>query len=700
MARSPGRPSGGAPARDLSTFAVDFFETQDRARRLSRRLVALYGLAVAGLILGVYLVALVALGYAGAGGLALGPGLFRPDLFLAVALGMGVLIGGGASFRTAQLRQGGSAVARLLGGRRVDPGTGDPKEQVLLNVVEEMAIASGVPVPEVFVLDRESGINAFAAGHTLNDAAVAVTRGALDAFTRDELQGVMAHEFSHILNGDMRLNIRLMGILFGILLLTVVGRGVLRGSFYGGGVRRSGGRDGRSGGQVALIGLALVILGYLGVVVGRLIQAAVSRQREYLADAAAVQFTRNPEGIAGALKRIGASKDGSRLADHHAEEASHLFFARGVGRALTGLTATHPPLPDRIRRIEPGWNGTFEVRPSRSRAGLADREPTDRTPTRSRPADAVPAADAFPGGGAALLAAILASAGTLGAGQLAEARRLLAGVPEEARRRLRTPEGAVEGVLALLLSDVGAEPAARERADQAIARRLGDRTARGAAEFQAMVAAVGAEGRLPVFELALPALRQLPRERAAALRAAVGEVIRADGEVRPFEYAAYHLMRRNLPAEGKEELPSNRPGVTPLSRLGAEVGLVLSALAWSGAGTPTDAETAFRAGVAALARGGARPSEDLRLLPRGAVGLDAVDAALARLEGSAPAARKELLAAATAVVTADGRVGVQEAELLRAFAEALEVPVPPLPPPATGAGGPPVSSSNQEAPGG
>jgi Zn-dependent protease with chaperone function/uncharacterized tellurite resistance protein B-like protein len=668
---------------------VDFFETQDRARRLSRRLVALYGLAVAGLILGVYLVALVALGYAGVDGLSSGPGLFRPGLFLAVALGMGVLIGGGASFRTAQLRQGGSAVAGLLGGRRVDPGTGDPKERVLLNVVEEMAIASGVPVPEVFVLDRESGINAFAAGHTLNDAAVAVTRGALDAFTRDELQGVMAHEFSHILNGDMRLNIRLMGILFGILLLTVVGRGVLRGSFYGGGVRRSGGRDGRSGGQVALIGLALVVLGYLGVVMGRLIQAAVSRQREYLADAAAVQFTRNPEGIAGALKRIGASKDGSRLADHHAEEASHLFFARGVGRGLTGLTATHPPLPDRIRRIEPGWDGTFEVRPPTARPGPADREPA-----RFRPADA------FPGGGGALFAAILASAGTLGAGQLAEARRILAGVPEEARRRLRTPEGAVEGVLALLLSDVGAEPAARQRADEAIARRLGDRTARGAAELQAVVAAVGAEGRLPVFELALPALRQLPRERAAALREAVGEVIRADGEVRPFEYAAYHLMRRNLPAVGKEELPSNRPGATPLSRLSAEVGLVLSALAWSGADTPTDAETAFRAGVAALTRGGARPNEDLHLLPRGAVGLDAVDAALARLEGSAPAARKELLAAATAVVTADGRIDLQEVELLRAFAEALEVPVPPLRPAATGTERPPAPSSNQETPGG
>jgi Zn-dependent protease with chaperone function len=281
---------------------------------------------------------------------------------------MGVVIGGGTLFRTAQLRKGGAAVADLLGGRRVDPMTQDPAERVLLNVVEEMSIAAGLPVPAVFVMDREGGINAFAAGHTVNDAAVAVTRGMLESLSRDELQGVVAHEFSHILNGDMRLNVRIMGLLFGILILTVVGRGILRGSMGGGRIRVSGSRRG-GGGQVAIIGVALVVLGYLGVLVGRLIQAAVSRQREFLADAAAVEFTRNPSGLAGALKRIGAASAGSRIQDHHAQEAGHLFFAPGLRAGLSGLTATHPPLAKRIQRIDPRWDGSFEVDPVRRPVG-------------------------------------------------------------------------------------------------------------------------------------------------------------------------------------------------------------------------------------------------------------------------------------------------------------------------------------------
>jgi Zn-dependent protease with chaperone function len=672
---------------------VNFFDAQDQARRLSHRLVALYVLAVAGLVVGTYFAALVAFGVAGidpsGGG---GGGLFQPGLFLAVAAGMGLLIGGGATFRTAQLRKGGGAVADLLGGRRVDPGTTDPKEQMLLNVVEEMAIASGVPVPEVFVMDREAGINAFAAGHTLNDAAVAVTRGALDAFSRDELQGVMAHEFSHILNGDMRLNVRLMGLLFGILLLTVVGRGFLRGGFYGGG-RRSGGRD-RGASQIALIGVALVVLGYLGVLVGRLIQAAVSRQREYLADAAAVQFTRNPDGIANALKRIGASAHGSRLADPHAEEASHFFFARGVGKAMSGLTSTHPALPERIRRIDPRWDGSWEVPEVRTRREVRGGAAPGAGAAGSSPGPmggAFPGLPGFPGGpeGAAgstipggrgaILAAILASAGTLGAGQVEAARQLLSGVPDEARRRLRTPEGAIEGVLALLLPE---DAEVNARATETVARRLGPRTARGATELAKVARAVGAEARLPLLELALPGLRQLPGERAAAVRDAVAELVRIDGDVRPFEYAAYHLVRRNLPAGVKGELPSKRPGSTPLSRLGDQAVLVLSTLAWSGAGAADDgraerATIAFRAGTGHLVRSGAGIGEGLELLPPDRVGLDAVDGALSDLEGSEPAARRDLLGAAAAVVAADGIVELEEAELLRAFAEALEVPIPP-----------------------
>ena len=670
---------------------MDFFDAQDHARSLSRKLVLLYGLAVAALVLGVYFVALVAFGVGPTEANPEGAGLIQPGLFLAVALGMGVLIGGGATFRTAQLRKGGGAVATLLGGRRVDPGTTDPAEQMLLNVVEEMAIASGVPVPEVYVMDREAGINAFAAGHTLNDAAVAVTRGALEAFSRDELQGVMAHEFSHILNGDMRLNVRLMGLLFGILLLTIVGRGVLRGSFHGGGrMRRSSGGRGGGGGQIALIGVALVILGYLGVLAGRLIQAAVSRQREYLADAAAVQFTRNPEGIAGALKRIGAASHGSRLQDHHAEEASHLFFARGTRKALSGLTATHPPLPKRILRIDPLWDGSFEVPPPRTpravRKGRASR-PGDRSaPSGPRGSEGRGPFGAFPGGGSGegsaggglLLGAILASAGSLEAGDVDQAQRLLAAIPDETRAHLRTPEGALAGVLTLILPPGGP---ARDRAMEATRRRVGDRVAQAALAMRPFLDGVGPESRLPLLELALPALRSLPRERGIALRDLLAEILgdeESGGRVDPFAFALYHLVRRNLPPGVEGDPASRRSGTTPLARLLPETGVLLSLLAWSGAGEGPEAEArarmAFEAGVARLPRGG----EALRLLPPEGTRLQAVDEALSRLEVSAPQARRVFLTAGATTVEADGRIDLAEAELLRALAEALEVPIPPV----------------------
>ncbi len=669
---------------------MDFFDSQDHARSLSHRLILLFALAVLGMVVGVYLVILLALGFAPVEGVGADQ-LFQPGLFLAVAFGMGMVIGGGSLFRTAQLRKGGAAVAELLGGRRVNPMTQDPGERVFLNVVEEMSIASGLPVPAVFVMDREDGINAFAAGHTANDAAVAVTRGMLETLDRDELQGVVAHEFSHILNGDMRLNVRIMGLLFGILLLTVVGRGVLRGSMGGGRIRTTGGRRG-GGGQIAIVGVALVVLGYLGVLVGRLIQAAVSRQREFLADAAAVEFTRNPAGLAGALKRIGAASAGSSIRDHHAQEASHLFFAPGLRAGLRGLTATHPPLEKRIQRIDPRWDGSFQVGAVRRPVRAPDDRAGETRPPAPQPVGAGPGFEAWargtgtgaggPVGQSVLLSgALLATAGSPGPHHLAHARRLLEDVPEGVREEVRSPEGALAVVLALLLKD---DPELQNRQLDWIDQALGPQAVRRAADLRSRIVRVGPEARLPLLELALPALRELPRERGRVLGSTIGALIRADGEILPFEFAVFHLVRRNLPLAKGDTLPSQRPGTTPLSRLRRETQVLLSAVARSGSGGEAEAETAFRNGAALLP--GA--VESWALLPAEQVSLDRVDEALTRLEGAAPAARKLVLEAAGAAVLADARVELQEAEMLRALAEALDVPIPPvLPPPPTSSRG-------------
>jgi Zn-dependent protease with chaperone function len=327
---------------------MDFFEHQAKARKHTTVLVVYFVIAVVCIIASVYVASLLIFYFtdpAQQPGPRPGLVLWDSELFLYVAFGTLAVVLAGSLYKTVLLSKGGSAVAESLGGRLIDADTSDPDELKLRNVVEEMAIASGVPMPKIYVLDDEPGINAFAAGHVPSDAAIGITRGGMSLLNRDELQGVIGHEFSHILNGDMRINLRIMGVLFGILALTVIGRILL----YS--------RGGRGRNPMMFVGLALIIIGALGVFFARLIQAALSRQRELLADASAVQFTRNPAGLSSALKKIGGV--GSKVGSAHAEEASHMFFENGLSKPLLGMMATHPPLEQRIRAIEPAWDGEF-----------------------------------------------------------------------------------------------------------------------------------------------------------------------------------------------------------------------------------------------------------------------------------------------------------------------------------------------------
>ena len=328
---------------------MNFFDAQDHARRSTRRFVILYVLATLGIALTISLIIGFAYSFSGAysdedyaAHMARSPGVFGgAAVFTLLVIGIATLV------KTTQLRAGGGRVARDLGGTLVGENNKDLLYQRLRNVVEEMALASGVPVPEIYVLEREQGINAFAAGYAPEDAAVAVTRGALEILNREELQGVIAHEFSHVLNGDMRLNIRLMGVLFGIIALTIIGRKIMFSMRY---VR---GRDGRlvAGGMV--VAVVLLVVGGMGVFFARIIKASVSRQREYLADASAVQFTRQTTGIANALKKIGGYESGSHFQVTEPEEVSHMLF--GTGTKFSGLFATHPPLTERIQALEPNF---------------------------------------------------------------------------------------------------------------------------------------------------------------------------------------------------------------------------------------------------------------------------------------------------------------------------------------------------------
>jgi Zn-dependent protease with chaperone function len=627
---------------------MDFFAAQEHARRRSRILIVLFGLAILSIVVLIYLPLNAYLG--------MWRGGHDARLFVQVAVPVSLFILAGSWWRLRSLRAGGATVAALMGGRQVLPNTRSPAERQLLNLVEEMALASGTPVPPVFVLEREPGINAFAAGYSIHDAAVVVTRGCLERLSRDELQGVIAHEFSHILNGDMRLNIRLVGLLHGLLLLTIVGRGILRSTAHRG-VRRD-----RGGAQAALVGFGLLLVGYVGIFFGKLIKSAISREREYLADAAAVQFTRNPAGIAGALKKIAMIYPGGVLEDHHAEELSHVFFASGLREGWVDFFRTHPPIETRIRRVDPGWDGRYDVKvpeimKERAAAARAERVPGETIPAMARMG--LPAA------------AVMASMGAPAAVHLSYVQGLLERIPDRLRDAAHDETGAQALIFALLLA---AEPGRVRTRQLEGVTAYGGHTLRSSAEsLEEAVLEVGGEARLALLDLALPTLRSMPLERAGRFRSAAQRLIREDGSVRMFDYALVHILDRHLPREGTrsvrvaEQIHSFKP-------LKEEVELILSAIAHSGAQAAREVEAAFRAAVARL------PDTigDLRLQGEAAIDLPRVDRALQRLETSALGVRRRLVDACAHCVAFDGQVLGEEAEALRAVAEALDCPLPPV----------------------
>jgi Zn-dependent protease with chaperone function len=569
-----------------------------------------------------------------------------PSLFALGAFATALLILGVSLFNIARLADGGVAVARMVGARRIAPDTADPLERRLRNVVEEMAIASGVRVPEVYVMDGERGINAFAAGWDVSGAVVAVTRGTLENLTRDELQGVVAHEFSHVLNGDMRLNVRMIGVLAGIVFIGSVGEFVMR--------SMRGSRDGKGAAGFMLAGLALFVIGYVGVFFARLIKAALARQREFLADASSVQFTRNPDGIAGALDQIRSSGAGTLVANRYAEEMSHMFFAPAVRIRFAALLGTHPPLDERIQRVHPQFQ-LAEYRARRvSKLPLERGGPPPLEQKGRRASDISTAWGRTPEQALALI-------GTLDAAKVDFAGRLVATLPAAVRASLEKADSAAAVMVALLL----AEPLdAMERQLEA----AGDvPLAARARQLAPAVRGLGASFHLPVVDLALAAVKPAPEALRKELLAVLEAVINADRRVSLHEFVVLTLVREQLmprkPA-GNRKIAELKDQAAILLALAAHAGQRLDATGARGAGV----QASLDAGAAIL--GIAAPQVELSL--------EKVHAALEALRALAPLEKAVLIKALFAAATADGTIRVAEAELLRLVGAVLDCPVPPL----------------------
>ncbi|MBK7043177.1 MAG: M48 family metallopeptidase [Rhodanobacteraceae bacterium] len=656
---------------------MNFFEAQQQARQQSKRLVLLFVLAVIAIIMAIDLVvvaALLANSDDAAAGLTVGQTLAQhTGTVLLVSLIVGSVIALASLFKIGTLRSGGAAVAQSMGGTLISAETTNPHHRRLRNVVEEIAIASGVPVPEIYVLERESGINAFAAGFTPADAAIAVTRGALEKLKRDELQGVIAHEFSHVLNGDMRLNIRLMGLLFGILVIGIIGRKILEGMRHA--------RDSKGTAPIFLIAPAVMIVGYVGVFFGRWIKAGVSRSREYLADASAVQFTRQSVGLAGALKKVGGLPEGSKIENVAVEEVSHMLF--GSGMNFSSMFATHPPLLERIRRLDKSfradqfaviakqWSQPVDVLALDAALGLGqgldqhlglEAQPRSSMTTKPPPLpDVRRDIEVQP-------RAVSSHVGAPKQGDFATADTIQNHIPPLLLAAARSQRSADRVIYALLLD---ADTDIRTQQLAMVVAHCGGEAQAETLMMREAVDTLHPMQRMPLAAIAFPALRRHPREWLQGFMQLIDELIHADGQQALFEFCLARLMAIHI----VEALDPSRARVIGRSKLvhcEQEVALLFAVLAHAGHNSTVDAQRGFQAGVQLLF------AQRSIVMPDSSGWHTSLVPALTKLDQLNSAGKQLLIEAMVTTISHDGCIAVAEAELLRVACAALHCPLPPL----------------------
>lgn len=667
---------------------MDFFAQQDRDRRKTGQLIAYFSIAVVLTILMVYFLPAAGyylyLSYAFPHKMS-GFIWWNPEVFGWVSGGTLLLVLGGAIYKIEQLRSGGGAgVAMMLGGRQVRSQTTDFFERRLCNVVEEMAIAAGMPVPPVYVLEREPGINAFVAGFSPSSSVVAVTYGAMTGLTRDELQGVIAHEFSHIFNNDMRINLHLMGVLHGLLVIGLTGLTLLRLI----GRVSSGRRSSKGSPQIALVllvaGLCLVVVGFSGLFFCKLIKASISRSRERLADASAVQFTRNPGGLAGALKKIGGLVDGSVLMSPQAEQTSHMFFGNGVRHSIF---STHPPLAERVQWLDPSFNGQFKpvtLEDLQQQLMRFESAPEPKKPSAPKnlftdsafmavaaaAAAAKPREVTLPQHKTGNPDALIASIGVPTERHTAAVRELMASIPEAVREQAYDPGGACRLIYSILLDS---REDIRKKQLEFIRQNAEPEV------FQAMESAgtdagkIRPELRLPLVDLAIPALRFLSVNQFITFRKIVKALIEMDQQVDVFEYALQRVLVYHLdPVFGKK--PKRQPvNYYAIRGLEEHVSVLLSVLARKGQKDSAAAAAAFAAASGRIDW----PHNGFHLVEEAQCSWAHLDAALDKLNEGSFLIKKWILNAALICLMHDREITVEETELFRAIADTLGCPVPP-----------------------
>jgi Zn-dependent protease with chaperone function len=642
---------------------MNFFESQDCARRNTSRLIFLFVLAVVTLIIMTNLLFMVALGNISYD-LMPGGGIHFQEidwqLFATISAGAIFVISAGSLYKIITLSGGGKVVAESLGGILVVQNTNDVNQRKLLNVVEEIAIASGTPVPPVYLFVDEPGINAFASGFTPHDAVIGITQGAIDRLSRDQLQGVIAHEFSHIFNGDMRLNIRLMGVIHGIVVIGTAGYYLLR---YSGSSRTTSSRGGIG---LLVLAFGLVIIGFIGTFFGNLIKAAVSRQREYLADATAVRYTRNPDGIAGALKRIGGLTLGSKLKNPGANEISHLFFSQGASGFMQILSATHPPLDKRIRRIEPGWDGKFDFTANFDLPQTEENYRKKETISRDKSANKVAMT-----AGSVVIADVAHAINQIGNPEPETfnlANSLITGLPVVIKEAAHEAYGARAVIYCLALDrdkDVCSKQLEllKKYANQDVYNLI--------LRLHPKMEKLDIKYRLPVIDITMPALKQLSLNQYQVFRGNIVELIKLSPKIKLMEWSLQKILFTHLDAQFFK-LAQKKISYFHIEHLKKEIELILSVMAYAGHPDENDIEAAFKEAAENL------NLNDLKLVAKNKINLLNLENSVKKLGNLRPLEKPQLLMACAASVAYDKKIASAEVELLRVFSDIFGCPMPPI----------------------
>jgi len=636
---------------------MDFYKEQENSKKKSALLLLIFIISICVVVffVGMFFIAIDVFVYEeGTKSFNLTPSYIlqnaRLNVIISSFLSIFIVIVYGASKKFDELERGGYVIANELGGRLLFGESASSKEKTLINVADEMSLAAGVGSVPIYIIENKH-INAFVAGTTYDNAVLSVTRGAVELLNRDELQGVIAHEFSHIFNGDMKLNNFASGCISGILYIFIIGTEL----FFPLQFTATKHFSGITPKDVLRIfvypltmsaGIALMLLGVVGVACAAFMQFALNRQREYLADASAVQFTRYPQGIANALKKIGMY--GDTLNNLRAGCYEHIFFS----------SHSSPSVGKRIKKIEPHWDGEF----------IETRDKQDEIFSRKKIHPLTMSIKALT---VAHILGQITNSGVINDRALKHAKEVLNSIPDNVKQNAQNPLGA-EFIIYTLLLDKNHE--SRKLQCIAIAGKLfkdlkhQDTAVKMLMDMYESIGFLEPVAYLDIIHICASTLKNISANQYAVFRKQVNELILHDEHVSVFEWCVRYIVLYPLDmAFGLRKTPLDIH--THIGALKNELEILLSALSYIQFKDDANGRDIFervkkQGGITAL-----------KYIPYSEFSPERFEKVVDEIQNSKPMVRRKILELCIFALNGDGEINNRDIAVIHALGEVLHLPL-------------------------